>query len=454
VRVAAGDRATVFPGLAAEGHAGTTTGSVIHVDALNAGQTQLTKVDEAYSASTFTSNPIANILLNEMGRLTSQALGANSGFGRGSGLEVGLGQDSAAEPQLALQRAEAKSPPSTPLVEGKVEAANIPPVATASLLLGQAQSRAAAACTTGVDLSFGRGYAADASLAGDAIQSESPTPPAPAAAESRSGTRLVPQANPIPTPEGIARFGLQSETRQIIAPVVIGPLTLKFAGEWVLRAVADGNGVGEVFFGPGTVEPSTPLLTIINGGSVVEELLFQDLFGKTGLNVNVGGVADITIGEDPRAIGGDINSMATETTTYAAGAVDVARVTLLGGTGGDIRIGHMEAAVAVPAGGIQCGIGLQKNANPTKVAAGDSFDWTISVSNPNDCILTALKVVDTISADEGIKWAVVGSDPKADTQSNTSVIWNDVGPLNPGVTRDLKINVKVDRASGSGKFQD
>ncbi len=454
IRVAAGDRATVFPDLPATGHAGTTTGSAIHVDAVTAGSTQLSKVDEAYSASTFTSDAMAKTLLNEMGRVTSVPLGVNSGFGRGSGLEVGLGQDSAAEPQLSLQRAEAKSPPTTPLITAQVGPVDVPPIANASALLGQAQSRAAAACTTGVDLSFGRGYAADARLAGDVIQTVSPTPPAPAAAESRSGTRLIPQANPITTPSGIARFGLQSETRQIIAPVTIGPLTLKFAGEWVLRAVADGNGVGDVFYGPGTVEQSTPLLTIINGGTVVEELGFQDLFGKAGLNVNVPGVADIAIGEDPRAIGGAIDSKPIETPTYAAGAVDVARVTLLDGAGGDIRIGHMEAAVAVPAGGIQCGIGLAKKANPEKVKAGDSFDWTITVSNPNDCILSALKVVDTISADPGIKWAVVGSTPKADTQTTTSVIWNDVGPLNPGAMKDLKISVTVDKASGGGRFLD
>ncbi len=223
IRVAAGDRATVFPDLPGTGHAGTTTGSVVHVGAVNAGGTQLAKIDEAYSASTFTSSAIAKTLLNEMGRVTSQALGVNSGFGRGSGLEVGLAQAPAEDPQLSLQRAEAKSPPTTPLITAKVGPVDIPPIVNASALLGQAQSRAAAACTTGVDLSYGRGYAADARLAGDLIQTVSPTPPEPVVAESRSATRLVPQANPIKTPAGIARFGLQSETRQIIAPVRSAP---------------------------------------------------------------------------------------------------------------------------------------------------------------------------------------------------------------------------------------
>lgn len=461
LRAAAGDRATVFPDLPATGHAGTTTGSAVHIDAATAGSTQLTKIDEAYSASTFTSNAIAATLLNEMGRVSSQALGVNSGFGRGSGLEVGLGQDSAAEPQVSQGRAEAKSPPSTPLVEAKTGPIEVDPIAAASALLGQAQSRAAAACTTGVDLSYGRGYAADARLVqtgGEAhlIETVSPTPPEPAVAESRSATRLVPQANPIKTPEGIARFGLQSETRQILAPVNIGPLTLKFAGEWVLRAVADGNGVGDVFYGPGTVEPSTPLLTVINGGSVVEELLFQDLFGQTGLNINLPGIADITIGEGPRAIGGNIDSQPIETTTYAAGAVDVARVVLLDGTGADIRIGHMEAAVAVPDGGITCSLSLQKKSSHEVVTPGQPFTWTVTVTNPNDCFLTNLKVVDTITPDTGIRYTIVGSDPKADSVSSDQKVltWNNLGSLPPGGTKDVLINMRVNSDSGGGRFLD
>ncbi len=464
LRTAAGDLASVFPGLPATGHAGTTTGSVIHADTVTSpgDGTQLEKIDEAFSASTFTSSPISTALNNEFARITSQALGANSGFGRGSGLEVGLAQTSSAEPQLSLQRAEAKSPPSTPLVTNQTGPVNADPVAAASALLGQAQSRAAAACTTGVDLSFGRGYAADANLvsSGNAhlIESTSPTPPAPAVSESRSGTRLVPQANSTPGP--IAKFGLQSETRQIIAPVTFfkgtpSEFTLKFAGEWVLRAVADGKGVGDVFFGPGTVEPSAPLLTILQGTTVTEELTFEDLFGQTGLNVTLPGVAEIAIGEEPRAIGGNTDSKPTETTTYAAGAVDVARV-VLGPDGefGDIRIGHMEAAVAVPAGGIECGIGLVKKSSHEIVRPSDSFTWTVTVTNPNDCVLTSVKVVDTITADSPIRYSLTSSDPKANTESDKGLTWNDVGPIQPGGTKDLLINMKVASNSGGGLFLD
>ena len=464
LRTAAGDRNEVFGPLPATGHAGTTTGTAIHLDATAAAPVTLANLDVAFSGSTFTSSPIAETLSNEMSRVVSQALGANSGFGRGSGLELGLAQPEGAEAQVILaQRAEAKSPPSTALISNEVGPVDIPPVAAASLLRGQAQSLAQAACTTGVDLSYGQGYAGDIGLLGapeaQLLQTAAGDPNR-TVHQSTSRTRLVPQASPDPGP--IAKFGLMSETRQTLAPVTLfegtpNEFTIEILGEWVLRAVADGKGVGEVFYGPGTVEPETPVIRVLDeAGQVMNDLIVttQQLFGQTGLELAVPGLATIVIGEDPRAIGGDASSAAIETPTYAAGAIDVARVQLVGGGLADVRIGHMEAAVAVPAGGIECGIGLLKKSSRERVSPSDTFDWTITVTNPNDCVLTNLKVVDTITADNGVKWAVVGSNPKADSQSDTNVTWNDVGPLNPGQSKDLVITVTVDRASGAGRFLD
>ena len=79
---------------------------------------------------------------------------------------------------------------------------------------------------------------------------------------------------------------------------------------------------------------------------------------------------------------------------------------------------------------------------------------TISVSNPNDCVLTKLKVVDTIAADKGIIWTVDSTDPSADQKANDGVTWNDVGPLNPGQSKDLKIGLTVGKNTGGGKFLD
>ncbi|MGH9038833.1 MAG: hypothetical protein ACRDZ3_01230 [Acidimicrobiia bacterium] len=463
LRTAAGDRETVFGGLPTAGHAGTTTGTAIHVDAGSAAPVQLTNIDVAFSGSTFTSSALGNTISNEMARVVSQALGANAGFGRGSGLELGLAQPEGAEAQVILaQRAEAKSPPSTGLIENEIPA-NLAPAAVASLLRGRAQSRAQAACTTGVDLSYGQGYAADIGLLGAEnaqLVQTADDDPARTVNQSTSRTALVPQANPDPNPTGIARFGLMSETRQTLAPVTLlegtpTEFTIEFLGEWVLRAVADGKGVGEVFYGPGTVSPETPVIRVLDqAGEVMDGLVVttQQLLGQTGLELVVPGVATIVVGEDPRAIGGDASSAAIESNTYSAGAIDVVRVQLLDGGLADLRIGHMEAAVAVPAGGIQCGIALVKKSSHEVVNPGQDFVWTVTVSNPNDCVLTSVKLVDTISADNGIRWSVVGSEPKANSQANTGLTWNDIGPIQPGGSKDLLINMNVATNSGGGRF--
>ena len=439
----------LFPGLPASGHAGYSTGTVIHADTLAGGGTTLTDVEVAFSGSTFTSAPLTSALSNEVDRVFAPALGANNAFGRGSGLEIGLVQGVGAENQIVLaNKAEAKAPPSTTLVSNEIGPVDAAPVVVASLLRGQAQALAAAACTTGVDLAYGQGYAANVGLLGNAIETIADDP-LRSVSQSTSRTRLVEQeGNTGP----IAKFGLMSETRQTIAPVTVGPLHFEFLGEWVLRATADGK-TGSVFYGPENVDPETRLITITGGPEPIN-VTTQQLLGDEGLTISVPGVATIVIGEDARAIGGDAESSATETATLAAGAVDVVRVELAGGDLADVRIGHMEAAVAVPAGGIECGIGLLKKADPEVVRAGEQFTWTVTVSNPNDCVLTKLKVVDTITTTPGIKYSIISSEPKADSMTASSLTWNDIGPLQPGQKKDLLIRMQVAPDSAGGRFTD
>ncbi|HLF40803.1 MAG TPA: hypothetical protein VI854_04930, partial [Acidimicrobiia bacterium] len=168
---------TLFPGLPATGHAAYTTGTVIHADALTGGGVTLTDVELAFSGSTFTSSALTGALSNEVDRVIAPQLGVNNAFGRGSGLEIGLAQPPGTENQVILaNKAEAKAPPSTALVSNEVGPVDAAPAVVASLLRGQAQSRAGVACTTDVDLSYGQGYAANVALAADAIQTVAPDP--------------------------------------------------------------------------------------------------------------------------------------------------------------------------------------------------------------------------------------------------------------------------------------
>jgi len=452
----------IFKGLPATGYAAYGTASVIHAHALQVGEQRLENTDAAFSGATFASAPIPGIK-NEMARVVAPALGAGNAFGRGSGLEVGLaiGQS---DPNQVIPGsvAEAKAPPSTALATTEVGPVDVAPLVHASLLRGQAQSKANSACTTGTDLSYGLGYAADLGLINTTVASAANSPDR-AASQSRSHTFLVAQDG---TPSPIRKFGLASETRQTIAPITLfkgspNQVTLEFAGEWVLRTVADGK-TGKVFYGPGDVTPETPLVRIIRPGEggleVTKVLSTQDLFGANGFTLDVSPLIKISIGAPPRMIGGADNSKPIETATLAAASVDVVRVTLLSAEGSltaaDIRIGHMENATAVPEGGIECGIGLLKTTDKDVIGPGDRFNWTVTVSNPNDCVLTKLKVVDTITATPGINWTVDSSSPKADQMAKGGLTWNDVGPLNPGQSKDLLIQVTVLPTSGGGKFLD
>ena len=463
---AAAAAAALFQGLPANGYAAYGTASVIHTDLLQVGEQRLENLDAAFSGATVASAAIPQIA-NEMARIISPALAAGNAYGRGSGVEVGLAMGKSDPNQIIPGSvAEAKAPPSTQLVTKEVGPVAVQPVLGADLLRGQAQSKANTACTTGTDLSYGLGYAANLGLvnsgAGPTLATAADTPDR-SVSQSRSHTFLVPQEG---TSSPIRKFGLASETRETIAPVTFfkgqpQQFTLEFAGEWVLRSTADGK-TGKVFYGPGNVTPETPLVRILdkNGAlmSGVPQITTQTLFGPNGLTISLpNGVANLTIGGPPRMIGGSATSKPIETAILAAGAVDVVSLQLLDGTGArvaDVRIGHMENATAVPAGGIECGIALVKKSDKDLVSPGDSFNWTITVSNPNDCVLSKVKVVDTITASTGILWTVDSATPSADETAVSGVTWNDVGPLNPGQSKDLMIGVTVARNSGGGKFLD
>jgi hypothetical protein len=457
LRVAAAST-DIFKGLPATGHAAYGTASVIHAHALQVGDTRLENTDVAFSGAAFASGPVSEIK-NEMARIINPALAAGNAYARGSGLEVGLGIKESAPNQIVPGSiAEAKAPPSTGLISEQVPNVSVPPLVSADLLRGQAQAKANSACTTGTDLSYGLGYAANLGLVNSTVRSAAATPDR-AVSQSRSHTFLVPQEG---APSPIRKFGLASETRQTIAPVTLfagtgNEITLEFAGEWVLRTVADGK-VGKVFYGPGDVTPDTPLLRILRPGEENRILSTQDVFGAAGLTIDVSPLLKVSIGAPPRMIGGADNSKPVETGTFAAAAVDVVRVTLLDVSGSltaaDVRIGHMENATAVPEGGIECGIQMSKNTDKPKVGRGETFTWTINVTNPNDCVLTELMVLDTITADPGITWTVDSATPTASKMSSGNVTWNDIGPLKPGQSKDLKITLTVGSDSGGGLFHD
>src|SRR5205823_4995266 len=166
------------------------------------------------------------------------------------------------------------------------------------------------------------------------------------------------------------------------------------------------------------------------------------------------GVAEIALGEDPRAIGGDAASSPTVLPSQASAAVDVVRVKLLGGALADVRVGHMEAAVAVPAGGVQCpGVNVVHTVDKPTVTPGQDFVYTVTVTNPNDCDLVHLKLVDTPSAAAGVLFKILSATPTGADIGDGAATWPDLGNLDPGQTKTFTIKVKIPPESLPGKLK-
>ena len=293
------------------------SGAILHADALRQGPHALLDLDVAFSGSAFSSAVPSKAYTNEVSRLVSPKLAANAAHGRGTALELGLGSDPV---PLIGQLSETAAPPSTSLVNKVIGPLGIPGVLTADLLRSQSQSRAQPeGCVLGADQSFGLGSVLNLTVL-NGLLTTSALPPKREVSQSGTTTRIVPGSTP-------GRLGLRSETRQTIAPVTFfrgtpAQFSVEVLGEWALKAVADGV-KGDVSYGPLTTSPETPVLRILGDhGQVLGQLTTQQLVGQKGLEIVIPGVAEVVLGEDPRAIGGDASSSATVLPTQAAAAVD------------------------------------------------------------------------------------------------------------------------------------
>ncbi|MDQ3946086.1 MAG: DUF11 domain-containing protein, partial [Actinomycetota bacterium] len=449
--------------------AGFGTGTVYHTDAAlsgedpGSGEYRRTDIELGFSGAVFSSAALPP-RTNELRRPLSPALAAANGYGVGNAVEVGFNNPPGRRGQFDLDdRSEAKAPPSGETVSKNLTKVDLDPVTSADLLRSSAAARAAGTgCVIGADLAYGLGEFTDTKLvrqsqADDALLSTTANQPPRGTSRSVSRTRLTTLPG---RPLGL--FGLLSETRQTIAPVTIlegtdQQLTIELAGEWVLRAFSDGV-KGTVTFGPEMEDPTIPLLRVFDAeGELINEFTMDALLTKEGTAIEIADGALVTLGEDPRAIGGDELSKPLTGGTLTTAAVDVARIQVVDPEGGgvaELRVGHMEAGVALPAGGIRCpDIGMVKESNPGTVKAGDIFTWTITMSNLNDCLLDDVKIVDTISTSAGIGYEILSTSPAADRKGSV-LTFSDIGPLGFGDSRTVSIRVKVADDAAGGRFRD
>src|SRR5437764_3841473 len=292
------------------------TGAVVHADALRQGPHALLDLDVAFSGSAFSTAVPSKAYTNEVSRLVTPKLAANAAHGRGSALELGLGSDPV---PLIGQLSETAAPPSTALVQKVIGPLGVPGVLTADLLRSQSQSRAQPeGCVLGADQSFGLGSVLNLTVL-NGLLTTSAFPPQREVSQSATTTRIVPGSEP-------GRLGLKSETRQTIAPVTFfrgtpAQFSVEVLGQWALRAIADAA-KSSVSYGPLTTSPETPVLRVLGDhGQVLGQLTTQQLLGQKGLEIVIPGVAEVVLGEDPRAIGGDAASRATVQATQASPAL-------------------------------------------------------------------------------------------------------------------------------------
>lgn len=426
---------------------------------------------------------------NELGRLVQPGTAGKNSGANGRALEVAV----AGAPINLAPTAVAEAAPSTQLADVNLLTLPVSTVAYAQALNGQAQARwQANECILGADLSYSRGQAAkaqalgggsnpDGTLVNPTLATQDPSAER-SVVWSQTRQRLVAQTDRAGKVVG-GDFGLLTEVRQTLVPTTLRlsnqvVVDIEVAGSYTLRSFAGGlPGTGFVTFNPEadfkapvvriTVPKTSPIFGAVDpllpntpDGSAQLLVNFQDLAPVTGpVSAALAALGiELKIAEPPRAIG-DPSKPAVQAAdgTAAAGALDVVRLRTTGPLAGveDFRLGHAEATAAVPAGGIQCpGLNVAKSTDKDPVVSGDTFTYTITVTNPYDCPLTNVKLVDTVSADPGIAFTIGATNPTASSVSGNTITWNDIGPIPPRGSKSVTAAITVTKANAAGRIID
>jgi hypothetical protein len=431
----------------ANGYAAFATGTVVHAGVGGGAGAMLDLVSSTAAA---TSAPTSAAVNSELGRVALPVLPAKGSYGQGLGIGVGVGLLPGVSTSL-FGSAVAMAPPNAAPVEQEVAPARVAPLAHAAPFRARAQAlSSAAACVLGSNLAYGQGNAADVSLVGLTALKGLSLGAAGGAPVSRSEskTMVVPGTEP-------GRLGLMGETTQALSPVTLlagtpNATTVELKGQWALRVTADGK-TGSVAYGPQGVPADQALVVVRNAaGAVVAQATAAQMqqAGAVGLRLIVAGVGEIVVGEQPRARGKA--EPAPTTGTRAEAAVDLVRVRLLGQ---DVRLGHMEAAVAVPPAGITCpGLEVSMTPETASVVPGADFGVKVRVRNPNEGTVSGLTVASRLAVDPG-----VGVDGGPASQGNV-VPPNGPGfklttPLGSGQSVELPARVHVQAGSGPGRIR-
>ena len=447
--VSGGPAAEVAPfGTPAGGYAAFATGTVVHA---GIGGTAGGMVDLVSSTAAATSAPITAPVNSELGRVALPVLPAKGSYGQGLGLGLGIGLLPGISTGF-LGNAVATAPPSSAPVEQEAAPVGVAPLLHLAPLRARAQALSSATgCVLGSSLASGQGTAADLNLVGltglkGLTLGSSATGQPLSRSESR--TAVVPGST-------AGRLGLMSETTQVLGPIALltgtpNTMTVELKGEWALRVSADGR-TGSVSYGPQGVAGDQALVLVRNAaGTVVAQATAAQmkLAGAVGLRLDIPGVGEIVVGEQPRARGRTGAPQASGTSAEAA--VDLVRIRVLGQ---DVRLGHMEAAVAVPPAGVTCpGLAVTITPDTASVAPGADFGVKVGIRNPNEGTVTGLTVASRLAAAPGV---AVGAAPagSGNVVAPNGPAFKLSTPLGPGQSIELPARVRVGATSGPGRVR-
>jgi len=472
-------------------------------------------VDEAFAATSMNGGGLKNQIVNEVNELVNPAVPNKQVYSRAGGAEVGIAQDVPTGPdgrpiELPVAIAQAATA-LAPFVDGPHTTTTVgldgalDPLANAQVLQGTASALWNPNFVfpmLGNPLGYAYGTAADLEAlnvgtvdeGGDftapLLDTEAPGPER----NVSSGQSFSYLVN-----NGDGTCGIATESHISIAPIQIAlppsadapqsGLLIEVAGDWVMKAVATGKPTGnKLTYTPDPEQdPAGFVLRVIDLSTPVPsifQLSLQDVLGDTGLAEQLDPldpIADIAVGADPRAISSaqipDDTSKPTITPTLVSGAADVVRLKLAAGLAdgfeaADLRLGHFETKIQVPAGGVPCEIPIAKTSSVPIAAPGQQLTFLVKVpSDPNavkpfPCDLANVKVTDVLSVEKANDAShppkmnlVSGTGPKGQvgtvSADKQSISFSNVGSWKPGAP-PLLITIKaiVPADSGLGVMKD
>jgi LPXTG-motif cell wall-anchored protein len=459
-------------------YGGWAQSTAVHADVLNITGIHVVNAEVGQAGSAVGSEGLQAVY-NEYGRpiVPKKFVGKNS-YGNSSVLEAGLGVDKNTIDQIQPFYGESAAPGGPAAVDKSIvnTGTQADPLFYLDLIHNQSAANwNANTCVIGKPISFGQQRLTKLQL----LDMGKATP------DGFTSAVLGVHADSVPTgdrgatqtfSEEILRKGsgpglaLESAATATIAPVTFlsgtaNEFTIEVGGPAYLTATADGTPGGA------KVKVSVPTVSIIQGGKVVAEL--SDSLGLTNTIIKIPpGVPDAGdfLAQIKISTLLPLNSESShfdKTTkadgTFAAASGNVIEVKILNVpevplTGATIGVGHMEVATRVPVGGVSCPIPVTKTANPSTVKVSEDFTTSITVDNPFSCPLVLSKVTDVITTEGGSTFQVVSGSPtpaSAPTGSGLTsgtVIWNDLGTIQPGGSKT--ITLKLTAGGGTGKILD